>query len=272
MLSVQFGAALAKQLFATDGPLWTGTLRIAFSALLLMLVFRPRLTHLRREQWLAVVPYGLALGSMNLLFYFALNRVPLGLAVAVEFTGPLMVALLGSKRTLDLFWAALAVFGIVLITPWSASHRVDPVGLLFALSAGLMWAAYILLGRRVSGLFDGSAGVAIGMLSAAVALLLVLPFTNSTAHWDSHTLIAGLGVAILSSALPYSLEMIALRSIPPRTFGILMSLEPAVAAICGWLMLGEHLAPSQCIAISLIICASAGTTLTVRQVSQPIEV
>lgn len=272
MLSVQYGASIAKQIFAVAGPLWTGTLRICFSALMLAIVFRPRLNRLRRDQWWAAIPYGIAVASMNLLFYCALDRIPLGLAVAVEFTGPLTLALASSKRLLDILWAALAITGILLITPWSSSDHVNAAGLLFALAAGIMWAAYILLGRRLSRVFEGSEGVAVGMLAAAVAVALVIPFAPVKARFEPRVLVAGLAVAALSSALPYSLEMIALRAIPPRTFGILMSLEPAVAAICGWFALGELLNPTQSIAIALIITASAGATITVRQVERTIEV
>ncbi len=272
MLSVQFGAALAKQLFTVAGPLWTGTLRICFSALILAAAFRPNLVRLRPEQWRLVIPYGVALGSMNILFYFALSRIPLGLAVAVEFTGPLLVALAGSKRLLDLLWAGLAVVGIILITPWSHSPGGSAAGLLFALAAGFMWAGYIVLGRRVSQVFAGSAGVAVGMLVAALTLLLTLLFLPANARFEGRVLLAGFGVATLSSALPYTLEMIALRSMAARTFGILMSLEPAIAAACGWLMLHEKLSATQCLAIALIIGASAGTTITTRQESRTIEV
>jgi inner membrane transporter RhtA len=272
MLSVQCGAAIAKQMFVVAGPLWTGTLRICFSALLLAIAVRPKLGRLGREHWMAGIPYGLTLGGMNLLFYFALNRIPLGIAVAVEFTGPLLVGLLGSKRLLDLLWGVLAVAGILLITPWQASQNIDPIGLVFALSAGAMWAAYILLGRRVSRVFPGSAGVAVGMLVAAVSVLFFLLFVPVTARFEPSLLLAGLGVAALSSALPYTLEMIALRAMPPRTFGILMSVEPAIAAACGWLVLRERLSITQWLAIALIIAASAGTTLSLKRVEQPVEV
>jgi inner membrane transporter RhtA len=258
--------------FAVAGPLWTGSLRIFFSALMLAIAFRPRLTRLRREQWRAAIPYGISIGAMNLMFYFALNRIPLGLAVAVEFTGPLMVAVLGAKRLLDLFWAALAILGILLITPWSTSHNQDAIGLLFALCAGILWAVYIVLGRRVSNVFSGSDGVAVGMMTAALAVLPVGPFAPAKERFDGRVLLAGLGIAALSSALPYTLEMVALRVTPPRTFGVLMSLEPAVAAACGWMVLGEKLSSAQCVAIALIIAASAGATITVRRVDSKVEV
>jgi inner membrane transporter RhtA len=209
---------------------------------------------------------------MNLLFYCALDRIPLGLAVAVEFTGPLMVALIGSKRFLDVLWATLAIIGILMITPWSSPDNVSAKGLLFALAAGMMWAAYIVLGRRVSRVFDGSAGVAVGMQCAALAVLPLTLFAPVKVRFEPRVLIAAVAVAALSSALPYTLEMIALRAMPPRTFGILMSLEPALAAVCGWIVLGEILQPVQCVAIALVIAASAGTTITVRQVERPVEV
>ena len=272
ILSVQYGAAFAKGLFPVAGPLWTGTLRICFSALMLGIAFRPRLVHLRREQWLAAIPYGISLGGMNLFFYFALARIPLGLAVAVEFTGPLMVALLGSQRLLDLLWATLAILGILLITPWSTAHHVDAVGIGLAFCAGLLWAAYILLGRRVSQVFSGSSGVAVGMLAAALAVLPAVAVSPASVHFEPRILLAGLGVAVLSSALPYTLEMIALRAIPARTFGILMSLEPAVAALCGWILLGERLSPVQCLAIALVITASVGTSIRARPIDSPVEV
>lgn len=272
MLSVQYGAAIAKQLFAVAGPLWTGTLRICFSALILVIAFRPKLNRLRKEQWLAAIPYGIALGSMNLLFYCALDRIPLGLAVAVEFTGPLVVALAGSKRLLDVLWAVLAIAGILLITPWSSRDNVSAAGLLFALAAGMMWAAYIVLGRRVSRVFEGSAGVAVGMLAAVLVVLPLIPFAPVRTRFEPRVLVAGLAVAALSSALPYTLEMIALRAMPPRSFGILMSLEPGLAAVCGWMVLGEKLVPSQWMAIALVIAASAGTTITIGPVEKHAEV
>lgn len=272
ILSVQFGGALAKEVFAIAGPLWTGVLRISFAALMLGIAFRPRLARLTRAQWTAAIPYGVSLAAMNLSFYFAIDRIPLGLAVAVEFTGPLAVAILSSQRVLDVLWAILAVGGILLITPWTASHSVDSLGVFLALCAGMGWAAYILLGRRISRVFDGSQGVAVGMIAAALAAIASLTFLPGKVTWAPRMLLAGFGVALLSSALPYSLEMIALRALPARTFGILMSLEPAVAAGCGWLVLREKLSPLQCAAIALIIASSAGSTLSSRQLERPAEV
>jgi inner membrane transporter RhtA len=272
ILSVQVGAAFAKHLFPVAGPLGTGALRIGFSALLLALAFRPRLTQLGREQWRAALPYGIALGGMNLCFYFALERIPLGLAVAVEFTGPLLVAFLGSQRRLDLLWALLATAGILLVTPWSAPHQANVAGVGLALGAGLLWASYILLGRRLSEVFTGSTGVAVGMIVAACAVLPAIAFSKTSLRFEPRILLAGLGVAILSSALPYTLEMNALRAMPSRTFGILMSLEPAVAAACGWIWLGEKLSSRQCLAIVLVIMASAGTSWAAQRADRPVEV
>lgn len=272
MLSVQGGAVFAKRLFSVTGPLWTGELRICFSALILAIIVRPQLSHLRREQWQAAIPYGVVLGAMNLCFYFALERIPLGLAVAIEFTGPLLVALLGSKRLLDFLWAVLAIVGILLVTPWSASRNTSAVGIGLALCAGLLWAAYILLGRRVSQVFSGSTGVAVGLITAAVAVLPAVVFSPASMRFEPHVLLTGFSVAALSSALPYTLEMIALRAMPSRTFGILMSLEPAIAALCGWIFLNERLYPVQYLAIGLVMAASAGTSMASRRLNSLIEV
>jgi inner membrane transporter RhtA len=271
ILSVQGGAAIAKGLFPALGPAGTTGIRIALSALVLLAVFRPRLRGLTGEQWRAVVPYGVALGVMNLTFYLALARIPLGLAVTLEFVGPLLVAVFGSRRALDFVWVALAGAGIALIAPWGGRGGLDGLGVLLALVAGACWGAYILLGGRVSRVFGGADGVATGMLFAALA---VLPFALASGHWGALTpgvFAAGLGVALLSSALPYSLEMIALRALPARTFGILMSLEPAVAALCGLLFLNEHLSVPQWVAVAFVIAASAGATLTARRATAPVE-
>ncbi len=270
MLSVQGGAALAKGMFAALGPAGTVSLRIGLSACLLLLLFRPRLNQLSGTQWRAVIPYGLALGSMNFLFYLALARIPLGLAVSLEFTGPLTVAVLGSRRVPDFAWALLAALGIALLNPWNSANHVNVIGALFALGAGACWAIYILLGRRVSYLFSPGNGVAVGMLCAALA---VVPLTSgSLTHLTPLLFISGFGVAVLSSALPYLLELIALRALPARTFGILMSVEPAIAACCGLLFLSERLNASQLLAVTFIMLASAGTTLTAQKTEAPVEV
>ena len=259
--SVQGGAAIAKGLFPVLGAAGTVGLRIGISLLLLLAVVRPPLRRLQPAQWRAVVPYGVALGAMNLLFYCALARIPLGLAVTLEFVGPLAVALAGSRRRLDVGWALVAGAGIVLLTPWTG-QPLDALGVGFALLAGGAWAAYIVLGSRVAAVLPGAQGVAIGMLFAA---LVVLPFSAATGGWSHLTpslLAAGALLAVLSSALPFTLEMNALQQLSSRTFSVLMSLEPAAAAICGLLFLHERLTLSQWLAVGLVVAASAGATLT----------
>jgi inner membrane transporter RhtA len=264
IISVQGGAAIAKGLFPVVGAAGTASLRIGLSALMLLVAVRPRLGQMRAAQWRAVVPYGLALGAMNFLFYCALARVPLGLGVTLEFVGPLLVALAGSRRWLDVLWAVLAGVGIALIAPWGG-HGIDVVGMLFALAAGGCWAVYIVLGSRVAEVLPGTTAVAVGMLFATLA---VLPFglgSGQLAHLTPRLLGLGAALALLSSALPFTLEMQALKHLPTRTFSILMSLEPAAAALCGWVFLREQLSPSQWTAVVLVMAASAGATLTTRQ-------
>ena len=264
IVSVQGGAAIAKGLFPVLGPAGTTSLRVGISALVLLLVVRPQLGRLSGAQWRAVVPYGLALGLMNLLFYFALARIPLGLAVTLEFVGPLGLALAGSRRWADAVWALLAATGIALIAPWH-SQGIDLLGLAFALAAGGAWAMYIVLGQRTAAVLPGHQAVAIGMLFAA---LPVLPFgvaSGSLLGLTPHLLLLGGLLALFSSVLPFSLEMQALRTLPTRTFSILMSLEPVAAAISGWLLLGERLLFGQWLAVGFIVIASVGATLTARR-------
>lgn len=269
ILSVQGGAAIAKGLFPVLGAAGTVGLRIGISALLLLVVVRPRLGQLQAAQWRAVVPYGLALGAMNFLFYCALARIPLGLGVTLEFVGPLAVALAGSRRWADVVWVLLAGAGIALLAPWGGSH-LDPLGILFALLAGGAWAVYIVLGGRVAAVLPGPQGVAVGMLFASLA---VLPFSVAAGGWVHLTprlLLAGTALAVLSSALPFTLEMNALKHLPSRTFSILMSLEPAAAAVCGLVFLHERLTLAQWLAVALVMAASAGATLTARRVAAPV--
>jgi inner membrane transporter RhtA len=261
IVSVQGGAAIAKGLFPVLGAAGTTSVRIGLSALVLLAVVRPRLGQLRPAQWRAVVPYGLALGAMNFLFYCALARIPLGLAVTLEFVGPLGLALAGSRRWVDGVWVVLAGAGIALIAPWSGTG-VDLLGLVFALAAGACWALYIVLGRRTAAVLPGPLAVAVGMLFAA---LLVLPFgvaSGSLLALTPHLLLLGVLLAVFSSVLPFTLEMQALKSLPTRTFSILMSLEPVAAAVSGWWLLGERLSLGQWLAVVFIVAASAGATLT----------
>jgi inner membrane transporter RhtA len=267
IVSVQGGAAIAKGLFPVLGAAGTASMRIGLSALLLLVVVRPRLGQLRADQWRAVVPYGLALGAMNFLFYCALARVPLGLAVTLEFIGPLALALSGSRRWFDVVWALLAGVGIALIAPWSG-HGVDVLGMLFALAAGGCWAGYIVLGQRTSAVLPGTLAVAVGML---VGALLVVPFglaSGQLAALTPHLALLGGLLALFSSVLPFTLEMQALKALPMRTFSILMSLEPAAAAVSGWLLLHERLTTGQWLAVVLIVIASAGAALATSR-AQP---
>ena len=272
VVSVQGGAAFAKELFPALGSAGTAGMRIGLSALLLIAVFRPPLARLTRAQWGAVIPYGVVLGAMNLSFYQALERIPLGLAVTLEFVGPLALAVFGSRRAADFLWVVLAAAGIALIAPWRGGvGALDPLGVLLALLAGGCWAAYIVLGGRVSRVFPGGQSVATGMLFAS---LTVLPFSFAeglAARLTPPLFMAGLAVALLSSAVPFTLEMMALRVLSSRTFGILMSLEPAAAALSGVVFLRERLTGTQWLALVFVSAASAGAALTARRVAPPVE-
>lgn len=272
IVSVQGGAALAKGLFPALGATSTAAVRITLSAVVLLAVFRPPLARLSRAQWRAIIPYGVTLGVMNCTFYLALQRIPLGLAVTLEFLGPLTVAVLGSRRLQDFFWVLLAATGIVLLAPWSGgATSLDVLGVVLALVAGTCWAGYILLGGRVSRLFTDGQGVATGMLFAALAILPFALADGLLSRMTPARFGAAFGVALLSSALPYTLEMVALRALPSRTFGILMSLEPAVAALFGLLFLREQLAPVQWLAVVAVSAASAGSALSARNATAPAE-
>ena len=264
IVSVQAGAALAKGLFPALGPIGTVGLRVVLSAIMLMAAFRPGLRALSPAQWRVVIPYGLVLGTMNIVFYLSLSRIPLGVAVTVEFIGPLAVAVFGSRRAVDIAWVVLAAAGIALITPWSG-RGTDALGVALALAAGGCWAAYILLGGRVSRIMPGGASVATGMMIASFVALPAAIATDGFVRLTLPLFAAGIGVALLSSAIPYTLEIIALKGLPARTFGILMSLEPAVAALLGVVVLHELLSFRQWLAVALIIAASTGSTLTSRR-------
>lgn len=264
IISVQCGAAIAKTLFPEIGAIATASLRIGISAIILFTAYRPKLKQLSSSQWKLVIPYGLSLGAMNLIFYLAIERIPIGLAVTLEFIGPLMVAILGSSRPVDFIWVAFATLGVLLIAPWTNSN-VDLLGAGLAVLAGLLWAAYIVLGGKVSKIMDSGSAVATGMLFAS---LLILPFalvdgrlnTINPGHFG-----LGFALALLSSAIPFTLEMKALGQLPARTFSILMSLEPAVASLCGLLFLHEYLSLSETLAVVFVIVASAGSTMTTRK-------
>lgn len=264
MVSIQGGASFAKLLFPVVGAPGVTLLRVGFSALILLALWRPWRRSLERRDAGVIALYGAALGIMNLLFYLALRTVPLGIAVAIEFTGPLGVALIGSRRALDFAWIGLAVLGLGLLLPVAGTEAVDPVGAAYALGAGLCWALYIVFGQR-AGRAGGGQAVSLGMLAAA---LVVAPFGLAEAGaslFAPATLLSGLAIAILSSALPYSLEMYALQRMKREAFGVLMSLEPAVAALAALALLGERLGPVQWVAVACVIAASAGITISERR-------
>jgi len=266
MASLCIGTSYAKHLFAALGAQGTTALRVTFAAIILLAVWRPWRIPLTRANAIAIARYGAALGATNLLFYMSLRSIPLGLAIAIEFTGPLAVAVLSSRRALDFVWIGFAVTGLLLLLPLgeAANSALDPVGIGFALAAGVGWALYIIFGQKAGNAHGGQA-TSLGMTMAA---LVVLPFGVSHAGagmLDPSLLVGGLAVAVLSSAVPYSLEMVALKRLPRRTFGILLSLEPAMGALAGLAILDEQLAPIQWLAICSIIVASIGCTATARR-------
>lgn len=262
MVSIQSGASLAKTLFPAVGAQGATTLRLLLAAVMMLLVLRPWTLRLSRTGLKHAVLYGVALGGMNFLFYMAVRSVPLGVAVALEFTGPLAVAILASRKRLDFVWIALAVLGLWLLIPLGgAGQGVDPTGAAYALGAGVCWALYILYGQK-AGQGHGVQMASLGVLFAALAITPFGVAHAGSALFSWALLPTALGVAVLSTALPYSLEMVALTRLPARTFGTLMSLEPAVAALSGLAFLNERLAAGQWLAIAAIIIASVGATLT----------
>jgi inner membrane transporter RhtA len=255
--SVQFGAAFAKTLFDEVGPGGTVFLRVLFAAVVLAVLFRPALAGRSSRDWRLIVAFGLSLVAMNLSFYEALDRIPLGIAVTIEFVGPLGVAVAGSRRALDFVWVVLAAAGILLLSDFGSAD-LDGLGVALALLAGGFWAAYILLAARVGREYPGGQGLALAMGAGALMLAPV-----GVADGGGELLVPGVlalafAVAILSSAIPYTLEMEALRRMPAGVFGVLMSLEPAMAALAGFIVLDEGLATRELVAIVLVVAASAG--------------
>jgi inner membrane transporter RhtA len=256
------GTSFAKSLFPIVGAQGTSAYRVGFSALVLLIVWRPWRHPLKPADIKAVAMYGAVMGLMNLCFYMALRTIPLGLAIAIEFTGPLALALIHSRKLIHFVWIALAVLGLGLLLPLrGGTDALDPVGVGFAACAAVLWALYIILGKRTGHLHAGRT-VAWGMTTAALLLVPIGLVAAKASLFQPKLLALGLVVAVLSSAIPYSLEMIALKGIPKRSFGVLLSAEPAVGALAGLVMLGEMLAPLQWLAIAAIVAASVGTILT----------
>jgi inner membrane transporter RhtA len=265
MVFTQTGASFAKGLFPLVGAAGATTLRLVLAAIVLVAVFRPWRQRLDKRQWRAVLAYGAVMGAMNLFFYAALATIPLGVAVALEFTGPLAVALAGARRPLDFAWIVLAVAGLAMLLPLGqSSGEIGLPGVLLALAAGGCWAGYIIFGQRAG----TGGGPHITALGVSVAAIIALPFgvtTAGTALLDPAILPIGLGVALLSSAIPYALDMAALPHMPSRLFGILMSGQPALGALSGFLILTETLSLWQLGGIVAIIVASLGATVTIAR-------
>jgi inner membrane transporter RhtA len=261
--SVQFGAAVATRLFAAVGPGGAVLLRLLSACIVLLALWRPRIAGRTRRELLIAGAFGIVLAGMNLSFYEALDKLPLGIAVTIEFVGPLAVAVGGSRRPIDLLWAGLAAIGILALTH-GGSHGVNGTGVAFALLAGCLWGTYILLSARVGRAFAGGSGLAISM---AVAAIVALPFGLAQGGGQLLTvrsLALGSSVGLLSSAIPYSLELEALRRIAAPVFGVLMSLEPAVAALAGLIVLGQGLAARSVLGIALVVAASVGSARRAR--------
>jgi inner membrane transporter RhtA len=271
MVFTQTGASFAKGLFPLVGAAGATTLRLTLAAIVLLAIFQPWRQKLDGRQWRAVLLYGAVMGAMNLFFYAALETIPLGVAVALEFTGPLAVALAGSRRPLDFVWIALAVAGLAMLLPLGQnSGDIGIAGVLLALAAGACWAGYIVFGQRAG----TGGGPHITALGVSIAAIIALPFgvaTAGTALLDPAILPLALGVALLSSAIPYALDMVALPHLPSRLFGILMSGQPALGALSGFIILSETLGPWQLAGIAAIVTASLGATVTIaRSVPPPV--
>jgi inner membrane transporter RhtA len=265
IVSVQLGSAIAKRLFEVVDPAGVVLMRVGFAAILLLLLWRPDFKPAFKKHALSLILFGLCLAFMNLTFYLAAERIPLGIAVTLEFIGPLGVAIANSRQRLDLLWVGLAAVGILLLAP-IGSLVIDPIGMGLALLAGGFWAAYILLSAKVGRALAGGTGLALAMVIGAIALLPIGISASGTALLQPQVLLAGFGVALLSSAIPYSFELEALRSLPVQLFGVLMSLEPVAAALMGFIVLGETLSLRAFIAILLITIAAAGASrFTSRQ-------
>ena len=267
ILSVQFGAAIAKDLFDRIDPTAMVFLRLLTSAVVLLAIARPALRSRTREDWLVVAGFGATLGLMNWAIYQSFARIPLGIAVTIEFVGPLAIAVIGSRRARDLVWVALAAIGVALLG--FEPEGVTLPGVLFALLAGASWAAYILLSAGTGRRWPGLDGLAVA--SVLATLLLVVPAIGSGGETllDPQILALGAAVGLLSSVIPYSFEMAALRRLRPAVFSILMSLEPAVAALAAVVVLQEFLAPVQWVAMACVVVASVGATRSGATISEP---
>jgi inner membrane transporter RhtA len=257
--SVQVGATVARHLFDFLGPSGTVFVRVAFGALILLAIARPGRLGLAAAQWRAIVGFGLIIAAMNLSFYQAIARIPLGIAVTIEFLGPLAIAIIGSRKLLDFAWAAMAAIGVVILS--FSGGSVTLAGVLLALGAAVGWACYILVSQRVGRLVPGPNGLAFALVVGGLALLPFGVVGAGARLLEPRNLLIGLLVAILSTAIPFSLEFAALRRLSSQVFGILMSLEPAMGALAGFVFLAQWLALRDLVAIGLVMVASVGATI-----------
>jgi len=264
LLAQEIGASIAVLLFPTAGPLGMVALRLGFSAIVLLALVRPRLRGLTRRQWGTAAAFGLVLAAMNVFFYLALERLPLGPAVTIEVLGPLVLSVVVARRASAWLWAVLALGGVVLLG-WGESVSLDPVGVAFALAAGTLWAGYILLSERTGAAIPRLDGLAIAMTIGAIAVLPLGIVVTGPVFFRWDVLLLGAGVAILSSAIPYGLELLALRRLAASVFAILMSLAPAIAALAGLVILQQHLGVLQWVAIGLVVIASIGAVRSARR-------
>lgn len=262
--SVQFGAALATTLFARIGPGGAVLLRLLTATVILLIVFRPRVRSRTRRELLLAALFGLVLAAMNLTFYQAIHRIPLGIAVTIEFIGPLAVAVAGSRQRVDLVWVSLAAAGILALTHGDA-HGIDTLGAALALLAGCLWGTYILVNARVGRAFEGGTGLALAMCVATILALPAGVIEGGVHLIQPRSLALGAAVGILSSAIPYSFEMEALRRMATSVFGVLMSLEPAMAALAGFVVLGQGLSGRELVGIALVVVASVGASRRARE-------
>ncbi|HKP20989.1 MAG TPA: DMT family transporter [Thermoleophilaceae bacterium] len=255
--SVQFGAAFAKTVFDEVGPGGAVFLRVGFAAVILCALWRPALRGRSARDWRLIIAYGFVLAGMNFTYYESLDRIPLGIAVTFEFVGPLGVAILGSRHALDLLWVALAAAGILLLSDFGTAD-LDPAGVALALTAGGFWATYILLVQRVGRAMEGGQPLALAMAAGTIMISPVGIGQGGGELLSLSILVIGAGVAVLSSVIPYTFELEALRRMPANVFGVLMSLEPAAASLAGFIILGEDLVAREIVAIGLVVAASAG--------------
>lgn len=269
MISLQSSGSLAKVLFEQFPIVTVSALRLTFSAVILAIIFQVWKIQFKQIKWKAIVSYGVALAGMNMLFYLAIDRLPLGLAVSFEFIGPLSVALYYARQKFDFIWVGLAIIGLILLFPFDqAKQPLDLLGVFFALAAGACWALYIIAGQRPSGV-SGNHTVCLGMFVGSIILMpIALSIGLPASVFEINHLMLFITLAILASALPFTLEMIALRNLTALSFGTLMSIEPAVAALSGYVFLGEQLLWNQWLALFTIICASIGCTYTTQQAKQ----